>query len=67
MFLQVAAASPLLGAMITQIALPAILLMEVLGAIIATIAIHRARESSRPLAEENVNGGAGVLAGELRE
>ncbi|MDM0013957.1 cation:proton antiporter [Variovorax sp. J22P168] len=45
-------ASPLLGAMITQIALPAILLMEVLGAVIATIAIHGARESSRPWAPE---------------
>ena len=41
-------ASPLLGAMITQIALPAILLMEVLGAVIATVAIHGAGESSRP-------------------
>jgi len=41
-------ASPLLGAMITQIALPAILLMEVLGAVIATIALHAAGECSRP-------------------
>jgi Kef-type K+ transport system membrane component KefB len=41
-------ASPLLGAMITQIALPAILLMEVLGAVIATVAIHSAGESSKP-------------------
>jgi len=41
-------ASPLLGTMITQIALPAILLMEVLGAVIATIAIHGAGESSKP-------------------
>lgn len=41
-------ASPLLGAMITQIALPAILLMEVLGAVIATVAIHAAGESSKP-------------------
>jgi Kef-type K+ transport system membrane component KefB len=41
-------ASPLLGTMITQIALPAILLMEVLGAVIATVAIHGARESSHP-------------------
>lgn len=41
-------ASPLLGAMITQIALPAILLMEVLGAVIATVAIHGAGESSMP-------------------
>ena len=41
-------ASPLLGAMITQIALPAILLMEVLGAVLATVAIYGAKESSRP-------------------
>lgn len=37
-----------LGPRIAAIALPAILLMEVLGAIIATVAIYRARESSRP-------------------
>ncbi|MBG9389280.1 cation:proton antiporter [Caenimonas aquaedulcis] len=36
-----------LGPRIAAIALPAILLMEVLGAIICTVAIHRARESSR--------------------
>ncbi|SFM81958.1 cation:proton antiporter [Variovorax sp. OV329] len=41
-------ASPLLGNMITQIALPAILLMEVLGAVLATVAIHAAGESSQP-------------------
>ena len=41
-------ASPLLGTMITQIALPAILLMEVLGAVLATVAIHAAGESSKP-------------------
>jgi NhaP-type Na+/H+ or K+/H+ antiporter len=45
-------ASPLLGAMITQIALPAILLMEVLGAVLATIAIHGAGESSHPWTPE---------------
>ena len=45
-------ASPLLGAMITRIALPAILLMEVLGAVLATIALHAAGESSRPWAPE---------------
>jgi Kef-type K+ transport system membrane component KefB len=61
---QFVASSPALGQRIAGIALPSILLMEVLGAIIATIAIHRARESSRPLAEETVNG---VLAGEMRE
>ncbi|MGO4394617.1 cation:proton antiporter [Variovorax sp. M-6] len=45
-------ASPLLGAMITQIALPTILLMEVLGAVLATIAIHGAGESSKPWTPE---------------
>jgi len=43
-------ASPLLGHLITQIALPAILVMELLGAVIATIAIHQAGEASRPWA-----------------
>jgi Kef-type K+ transport system membrane component KefB len=37
-----------LGPRIASIALPAILLMEVLGAIIATFAIYRAGESLRP-------------------
>lgn len=41
-------ASPLLGVMITQLALPAILLMEVLGAVLASVAIYGARENSRP-------------------
>ncbi|MDM0039681.1 cation:proton antiporter [Variovorax sp. J22G21] len=45
-------ASPLLGAMITQTALPAILLMEVAGAVLATIAIHAAGESSIPWTPE---------------
>ena len=47
-----ATASPLLGAMITQIALPAILLMEILGAVLATVAIHLSGESSRPWTPE---------------
>ena len=42
------AASPRWGPMITQIALPSILLMEVLGAVLATVAIHAAGESSQP-------------------
>ncbi|WHZ10173.1 MAG: Transporter, monovalent cation:proton antiporter-2 (CPA2) family [Burkholderiaceae bacterium] len=42
------AASPERAAMIAAIALPAILLMEMLGSVIATIAIHQAGESSRP-------------------
>ena len=42
------AASPVLGKQIAGIALPVILLMEVLGAVLATVAITRAGESSRP-------------------
>lgn len=45
---QFAASSRSLGSEIASIALPAILLMEVLGAVLATVAIHRAGESARP-------------------
>jgi len=45
-------ASPLLGTMIARIALPAILLMEILGAVLATVAIYRTRESSMPWLSE---------------
>jgi len=41
-------ASPVLGKQIASIALPVILLMEVLGAVLASVAITRAGESSRP-------------------
>ncbi|HYD76714.1 cation:proton antiporter [Ramlibacter sp.] len=41
-------ASPSLGPRIASIALPAILLVEVLGAILATFVIQRAGEGSRP-------------------
>ena len=41
-------ASPVLGKQIASIALPAILLMEVLGAVLASMAITRTGESSRP-------------------
>ena len=41
-------ASPVLGKQIASIALPVILLMEILGAILATVAITRAGESSLP-------------------
>ena len=41
-------ASPQLGAQIASIALPVILLMEILGAVLAALAITRAGESSRP-------------------
>ena len=45
---QYVAAAPALGRQIASIALPTILLMEVLGAILATVAIYRSGESSRP-------------------
>jgi Kef-type K+ transport system membrane component KefB len=54
-----------LGPRIASIALPAILLMEVLGAIIATFAIYRAGESSRPLPSEGGGGVAVTQPGEL--
>jgi Kef-type K+ transport system membrane component KefB len=41
-------ASPTLGARIAGVALPTILLMELVGAIVATVVIHRAGESSKP-------------------
>jgi Kef-type K+ transport system membrane component KefB len=44
---QIAVASPLLGPRVAGIALPAILLMEVFGAILATFVIYQAGESSR--------------------
>ena len=47
---QFVVASPSTGHLIAQIALPTILLMEVLGAVIATVAIYRAGESSKPWA-----------------
>ena len=45
---QYLAAAPALGRQIASIALPTILLMEVLGAIAATVAVYRSGESSRP-------------------
>jgi Kef-type K+ transport system membrane component KefB len=47
---QFAAAAGALGRQIASVALPAILLMEVLGAVLATVAIYRAGESSKPWA-----------------
>ena len=61
---QFVAASASLGPRIASIALPAILLMEVLGAILATFAIYRAGESSRPWAPRPFRN---TSAGELRE
>jgi len=57
------ASSLTLGPRIASIALPAILLMEVLGAIIATFAIYKAGESSRPSVTEAP---PNTLPGELR-
>ncbi len=45
---QFASASGATGRQIASVALPAILLMEVLGAVLATVAIYRAGESSKP-------------------
>ncbi|MDW5441510.1 cation:proton antiporter [Polaromonas sp. SM01] len=56
---QFVAASASLGPRIASIALPAILLMEVLGATVATFAIYRARESSKPWAPPSFNRSAG--------
>jgi Kef-type K+ transport system membrane component KefB len=57
-------ASLTLGPRIAGIALPAILLMEVLGAIIATFALYRAGESSIPLHPASTRGARrGALRG----
>jgi Kef-type K+ transport system membrane component KefB len=45
---QFVVASPSTGHLIAGVALPAILLMEVLGAMMATVAIYRTGESSKP-------------------
>lgn len=47
---QFVVASASTGHLIARVALPTILLMEVLGAVIATVAIYRAGESSKPWA-----------------
>ncbi len=44
---QYVSAAPLIGRQIASIALPSILLMEVLGAVLTTVAIFKAGESSR--------------------
>ena len=57
---QFVVASPSTGHLIARVALPAILLMEVLGAVIATVAIYRAGESTKPWAPlTNHNNGTG--------
>jgi Kef-type K+ transport system membrane component KefB len=60
---QFVAASGSIGPRIASIALPAILLMEVLGAILATFAIYRAGENSRPWTHKPWQ----TTTGELRE
>ena len=60
---QFVAASGSIGPRIASIALPAILLMEVLGAILATFAIYRAGENSRPWTHNPWQ----TTRGELRE
>ncbi|HYF43884.1 MAG TPA: sodium:proton exchanger, partial [Ramlibacter sp.] len=45
------------------IALPAILLMEIVGAMIATIAVYRAGESLKPWSRESRELGAGEARG----
>lgn len=59
---QFALASASTGHLIARVALPAILLMEVLGAVIATVAIYRAGESSKPWAALTRTGSAGAAA-----
>jgi Kef-type K+ transport system membrane component KefB len=44
---QFVVSAPLLGQQVAQVALPAILLMEVLGAVVATFALRRAGESAQ--------------------
>ncbi len=60
---QFVASSLTLGPHIASIAMPAILLLEVLGAVIATVALHRAGESSTPLLSKGMSQ---TQPGELR-
>ncbi|MET1116158.1 MAG: cation:proton antiporter [Comamonas sp.] len=46
---QFVAAAPDSGQMISRVALPMILMMEVFGAVLASLAFHRARESTKTL------------------
>lgn len=54
---QFVVASGATGGLVARIALPAILVMEVLGAVIATYAIYRAGESARPWMPQGERGG----------
>ncbi len=60
---QFVASSLTLGPRIASIALPAILLMEILGAVIATFAIYRAGESLKPWEPNAAVLGPGELRG----
>lgn len=46
---QFVSAAPVLGRQIAGVALPAILVMEILGAVMATLVIYRAKETLQPL------------------
>jgi len=60
---QIMSSSMTLGSRIASIALPVILMMEILGAIIATFAIYRAGESLKPWAPQGALAGVGELRG----
>jgi Kef-type K+ transport system membrane component KefB len=60
---QFVASSLTLGPRIASIALPAILLMEVVGAILATFALYKAGESAKPT---GIEAGLNTQPGELR-
>ncbi|MCS4511685.1 cation:proton antiporter [Xylophilus ampelinus] len=49
------------GRAVAQVALPAILVMELLGAVVATVALHRAGEASRPWLPSLFGGRRGAL------
>ena len=48
------------GRAVAQVALPAILAMELLGAVVATVALHRAGEASRPWLPSRIGGRRGA-------
>ena len=60
---QFVASSLTLGPRIASIALPAILLMEILGAIVATFAMYEAGESSKPWQPQRTPGALGEARG----
>ena len=55
---QFAVASPATGYLIARIALPAILLMEVCGAVLVSLALYRVGEGSRPWLPDAAHPGA---------